>query len=193
MILVVGLGNPGIKFQNTRHNLGFTMVNQLQKECGFSAWQNKTKLKAKISQGLINNEKIILAKPQTFMNQSGEAVKLLTDFYKIPLENLWIVQDDIDLKLGQLKIIQNRGTAGHKGVQSIIDCLGSKNFTRFRMGIKPDFLFKKINKKKFALQKFSPQEQKILNLAKSNFSAAAILALKEGIQTSMSQFNKKEF
>ena len=164
MILIVGLGNPGLKFKNTRHNLGFKIVNIIKKESDFSIWQNKKNLKAKISQGEIYNQKIILAKPQTFMNSSGQAVRDLIKFYKIPLENLWIIHDDLDLELGKIRIKKDSGSAGHKGIQSIINELGAKNFNRLKIGIGPKPI--KIETKRFVLQRFSKNEKEILEKTK---------------------------
>jgi len=174
MILIVGLGNPGLKFKNTRHNLGFEIVNLIKKENDFSIWQNKKNLKAKISQGEIDNQKIILAKPQTFMNSSGQAVSRLIKFYKIPLKNLWIIHDDLDMELGKIKIKKNSRSAGHKGIQSIIDELRTKNFNRLKIGIGPKPI--KIDAKKFVLQKFSKQEKEILEETKKE---AGILLLEQ--------------
>lgn len=161
MILIVGLGNPGEKYKKTRHNLGFRVVDELQKIHGFSDWQMKKKFKAEISEGIINNQKIILAKPQTFMNESGQAAQKLTTNYKLPTINLFVVHDDLDLELGKIKAVRNRGSAGHKGVQSIIDYLGTKDFIRCRLGIK---LQKKEIKdvEKFVLQKFDREEEIII-------------------------------
>jgi len=164
MILIIGLGNPGLKFKNTRHNLGFEIVDIIKKENGFSIWQNKKKLKAKISQGKIDNQKIVLAKPQTFMNLSGQAVKSLMKFYKIPLKNLWVIHDDLDLELGKIKIKNDSRSAGHKGIQSIIDELGTKNFNRLKIGIGPRPI--EIDSKKFVLQKFFKNEKGILEETK---------------------------
>jgi len=164
MILIVGLGNPGRKFKSTRHNLGFEIVNLIKKQGDFSVWQNKKKLKSKVSQGKIDNQKIILAKPQTFMNQSGQAVKLLAKFYKIPLKNLWVIQDDLDLEIGKIKIKKNSGSGGHKGIQSIIDELRTKNFNRLKIGIGPKPF--RIDSKKFVLQKFNKTETEILKETK---------------------------
>ncbi len=163
MILLVGLGNPGLKFKNTRHNLGFEILNFFKKN-NFSDWENKKKLKTKISQNKVNNQKIILAKPQTFMNQSGQAVSHLIKFYKIPLKNLWVIHDELYLSLGEIKIKKNSGAGGHKGVQSIINELGSKNFNRLKIGIGPKQ--PEIDLKKFVLQKFTKDEQKKLEQIK---------------------------
>ncbi|MCX6737895.1 MAG: aminoacyl-tRNA hydrolase [Candidatus Parcubacteria bacterium] len=157
MILIIGLGNPGLKFKNTRHNLGFEILDQLKKEGNFSVWEEKKRLKAKICNGEYKDKKIILAKPQTFMNNSGEAVKLLTAFYKISPDELWIVHDDIDLDFGKIRIKNNSSSGGHKGTESIISSLGNKDFRQLKIGV----LNKeksKIDVKKFVLQKFTKQE-----------------------------------
>jgi len=173
MILIIGLGNPGTKYKNTPHNLGFEIVNLIKKEGSFSVWKNKAKLKAKISQGEINNQKIILAKPQTFMNSSGQAVSHLIKFYKIPLKNLWVIHDDLDMELGKIRIKKDSKSAGHKGVQSIIDELGTKNFNRLKIGIGPKPI--KINSKKFVLQKLPKEKQEKMAQAKEK---AALLLIK---------------
>ena len=166
MFLIVGLGNPGLKFRNTPHNLGFDVVNLIEKVGDFSVWQNKKKLKSKISQGVIDEKHIVLAKPQTFMNLSGQAVKQLIKFYKIPLKNLWIIHDDLDLEIGKIKIKKDSRSAGHKGVQSIIDELGTKNFNRLKIGVGPKPI--KIDSKNFVLQKFNKNEKEILKEIKQD-------------------------
>jgi len=140
MIVIVGLGNPGKKYEKTRHNVGFRVIDELAriKERGF-----------------------IIAKPQTFMNNSGKAVKALVNFYKIKPDNLWVVHDDIDLPIGELKIAKGRGSAGHKGVQSIINELKTKDFNRIRVGICPK-TDKPKTIDKFVLQNFTKEEEKIL-------------------------------
>lgn len=179
MILIIGLGNPGLKFKNTRHNLGFEIVNRLKKKGAFSAWQNKKRLKAKISHGKIENQKIILAKPQTFMNQSGRAVNHLMKFYKIPLKNLWVVYDDIDLVLGKIKIKKKSRSGGHKGVQSIIDELGTKSFSRLKIGV--GLKQPKIDSKKFVLQKLTKSEREVLKTSQ-----------KESVVILLTELNSKD-
>jgi len=161
MLLIIGLGNPGRKFQKTRHNFGWLVLDLLQKkwkkEHSFSDWKGVKKFKAEISEGRIKNEKIILAKPLTFMNLSGQAVKSLISYYRIRTKNLLIIHDDIDIVLGKIRIVKNRETAGHKGIQSIITELGTKNFNRLRIGIKPKNSKPK-NVEKFVLLKFKNKE-----------------------------------
>ncbi len=164
--LIIGLGNPGKKYQQTRHNIGFMAVNLLKTDFNFDDWKLNKKINSFISQGIFSeNKKIILAKPQTMMNNSGQAGIALVNYYKTPPQNLIIIHDDIDLKLGEYKIQQNRGAAGHKGVQSIINQLGTKDFIRLRLGIKPKQIKDPINTEKFVLQKFSEPEIKIANQA----------------------------
>ena len=109
MILIIGLGNPGKKFRNTRHNVGFLVLDQLKRGKNFSRWKQSKKFQAKISQGKIGRQKIILAKPQTFMNSSGKSVKILTAYYKLQTINLIVVHDDLDISLGQIKISKKTG------------------------------------------------------------------------------------
>ncbi|MBU3918666.1 aminoacyl-tRNA hydrolase [Patescibacteria group bacterium] len=164
MILIIGLGNPGTKYRNTPHNLGFETLDVIKKQGNFSFWKNKAKLKSKISQGRLNDEKIILAKPQTFMNQSGEAVSQLKNFYKILSKDIWLIHDDLDLGLGDVRIKNNSGAGGHKGVISIIDKLGTKDFIQLKIGIglKPE----NIKTEKFVLRKFPKEKQEAMAQAK---------------------------
>jgi PTH1 family peptidyl-tRNA hydrolase len=162
MKLIIGLGNPGDKYEKTRHNLGFQVIDELKKNLEFRTWNLTKKFNALISEGTFNHQKIILAKPQTFMNNSGQAVRALTDYYKISPEDILIIHDDIDLPLEEIRIQKGRGSAGHKGVQSIIDQLGTKDFIRMRIGIRPNEAPKKINAEQFVLQKFTAEEEKII-------------------------------
>ncbi|MBI2450130.1 MAG: peptidyl-tRNA hydrolase [Candidatus Nealsonbacteria bacterium] len=139
-MLIVGLGNPGKKYKNTRHNVGHMVIDELEKE---------------------NLDGFTLAKTDAFMNESGMAVKKLTKNYKLKTINLVIVHDDIDLPLGEFKIQKGRGAAGHKGVQSVINELKTKDFWRVRIGICPKG-GKPANVEKFVLQNFTKEEQKIL-------------------------------
>lgn len=194
MILIIGLGNPGKKFQKTRHNLGFRVVDELGRKNKFPKFKLLKKFKAEISQGKIANQKIILAKPQTFMNLSGKAVKLLIKTYCVNkamaklTQCLWIVHDDIDLPLGKIRISIGRGSGGHKGVQSIIDELNTKSFFRLRIGIqrgRTPVIFEK-----FVLERFTKNEEKIIKQIKKRACEALELAIKEGLEKAMQKFNK---
>ena len=139
-MLIVGLGNPGKKYENTRHNVGHMVIDRLKEE---------------------RLDNLILAKTDTFMNLSGQSVRSLTKRYTLNANNLIIVHDDIDLPIGEFKIQKGRGAAGHKGVQSIINELGTKDFWRIRIGISPKG-GKPENVEKFVLQKFSKEEKEIM-------------------------------
>src|SRR5436190_20502843 len=119
MKVIVGLGNPGEKYENTRHNLGFLVVGHVLKDLGTikDDWDKSSKLKSEIASFTLQHEKLLLAKPQTFMNNSGMAVKLLLDYYKVLPEDLWIVYDELDLPLGSMKIRFGGAAAGHRGVE----------------------------------------------------------------------------
>jgi len=165
MILIVGLGNPGFKYKNTPHNLGFEVLDLFKKQGNFSFYKNKKKLKAKISRGTIEDKKIILAKPQTFMNQSGQSVKLLKKYYKP--EEIWVIRDDFDLKKGEIRIRKNSGAGGHKGVKSIIDELESHDFFQLKIGAGP--VPDSIAPEKFVLRKHqNPNKQKAANFLIEN-------------------------
>ena len=159
MKLIIGLGNQGEEYQKTRHNTGFLAVNKIADNFQFPISNFNSKFNAEISQGMINNEKVILVKPQTFMNNSGQAVKAILDYYKINPEDIIVIHDDLDIPLGEFKISKNKNSGGHKGVQSIIDCLGTKDFTRIRIGIDAE-RNKKIPTEKFVLEKFNEEEMR---------------------------------
>lgn len=159
MKLIVGLGNPGSQYEKTRHNLGWRVIDQLRKQLKLADWHSAKNFKSLICQGNLNRQKVILAKPETFMNNSGLAVKKIVNYYRIPIEEILIIHDDIDLPLGKIKIQRNRGAAGHRGVWSIINHLDSKNFIRMRIGIRP-VQAENIETEKFVLGKFTDQEEK---------------------------------
>ena len=183
MRLIIGLGNPGPPYFNTRHNFGFLALNYLRNSLpGFSDWQSNDQFKTLVSEGQINTstgtEKILLAKPQTFMNNSGQAVKLLVDFYKIDPADILVLHDDLDLALGQIRVSQDSGAAGHKGVASIIQAMSTQDFARIRLGIKPDktSFFSSLFKGRLGgilsplTQKFSPST----SLTQNTFSHAPL-------------------
>ena len=192
MLLIVGLGNPGKKYEKTRHNIGFQVVEAFSEKNNFPGFRISKKFKSEISEGFLNKRKIILAKPQTFMNLSGKGAKLLIAFYELPITNLWVIHDDIDLPLGKIKIVKNRGAAGHRGVESIIKEFGAKNFVRFRIGIKPVSNEQRTmnNVEKFVLEKFNKKEEKTVKEAIKKTVEAIEFALKEGPEKAMSEYNK---
>jgi PTH1 family peptidyl-tRNA hydrolase len=201
MKIIVGLGNPGKKFEKTRHNLGFMVLDKFSRKNKFPKFKMQKEFLAEISEKKIEKEKIILAKPQTFMNNSGLAVKrifekLQTSNIEHLTSNLWVIHDDLDIPLGKIKISFGRGSGGHKGVQSIIDEIRTRDFVRFRIGIKPNSKFKmqdaklKFKIQNFVLEKFNKKEEKILKEVIEMACQAIEMAIKEGIEKAMSEFNK---
>ena len=163
MKLIVGLGNPGKQYQKTRHNVGFMVLDALHKKLatnGISDWALDKKSNAHISGLSYKGEKVFLLKPLTFMNESGESVMRVAAYYKIPRENILVVHDDKDLALGHIKLQQDRGHAGHNGVRSIIDKIGTKNFPRIRFGIANEKKMQRMGTSKFVLAKFGLLERK---------------------------------
>ena len=200
MILIVGLGNPEKKYIGTRHNIGREVIQEFAKTFNFPKFKLNKKLKAEISENIIDNQKIILALPTTYMNESGQAVKNLIINYQLSIINLWVVHDDLDLPFGKIRISKNRSAGGHKGVQSIINQLGTQNFVRFRLGIKTRTdadkdkdlrgqRHEQIQIKKFVLQKFTKNEQeKIKNIIQLTIEALNF-AIQNNIDKTMNKYN----
>lgn len=179
MKLIVGLGNPGKQYERTRHNYGFMVVDALRENLahhGANAWELSRKFNAEICGANYNGERIILAKPMTFMNESGVAVHLLAHYYKILPADIIVVHDDKDLKLGLVKVQFERGHAGHNGVRSIIDHIGTNAFMRIRLGVAPDNLEKMEDTADFVLGKFGLLERGTIKNA-TNQAITEILAL----------------
>jgi PTH1 family peptidyl-tRNA hydrolase len=133
MKLIVGLGNPGEKYQNTRHNIGFLVIDRLAQHFQSSGW--KLQLKGQLTQVSFKNEKIILLKPQTFMNLSGECVIPVMQFYKVSQAELLVIQDDVDLQFGDLRFQKNRGHGGQNGIRNISEQLGNNDYSRLKFGV----------------------------------------------------------
>ncbi|MDD5433164.1 MAG: aminoacyl-tRNA hydrolase [Candidatus Pacebacteria bacterium] len=165
MFLIVGLGNPGLKFKKTRHNIGFRVLDALQKENNFPKFKLNKKAKVEVTKGEINNKVIFLAKPQTYMNNSGQAVKFLLKESGFTENSLIIVHDDFDLPCGEIKIVENSGSGGHHGIESIIQSLGTKNFKRLKIGVRPTIETSggaspvNLKAEDFVLKKFSKNEE----------------------------------
>jgi PTH1 family peptidyl-tRNA hydrolase len=133
--LIVGLGNPGPEYFHTRHNLGFLVLDSLQEQLGAPKFQPDSRLFAEITSTILGRQKVILAKPTTFMNGSGRSVRAILDYYKLGIDRLIIIHDDLDLPPGTLRTTESSRAAGHNGVQNIIDTLGTQEFYRIRIGI----------------------------------------------------------
>ena len=184
MIIIIGLGNPGKKFENTRHNVGFMAIDFFAKKNGFPDFELSKKYESPISEG----EGIMLVKPQTFMNESGNAVKKIVESKPKDL-HLIVIHDDIDLPLGKLKIVENRGSAGHKGIESIIKNVGNKGLVRFRVGIEPQN-GKPKNSQSFVIKKFTRGEQEIIDSALQKITDALTFFIENGLEKTMNEFNK---
>ncbi len=135
MKIIIGLGNPGQEYADTRHNIGFEIIDKIKADFDFSDFEFNKKFNAEIAKGTIDSQEVLLAKPQTFMNLSGEAVQAILAFYKLTPTDIIVVQDELDLALGKYKVATDSSSAGHNGVQNIIDKLGTQKFTRVRIGI----------------------------------------------------------
>ncbi len=196
MKLIVGLGNPGEKYEKTRHNLGFMVVEQFLKDFEpqkDTAWNDSKKFKSDIAEidwqpkhGKM--EKVILVKPKTFMNNSGMAVSLIARFYKVSPENIFIIHDELDLPLGNLKIRLGGSSAGHNGIESVIDSLGTDKFWRLRLGIKSG---ENINAEDFVLRNFSPKEKGKVKKVVKNASNALQEVLENSADAAMNRFNTR--
>lgn len=186
MYLIVGLGNIGKEYNLTRHNIGFEVIDYLSNK--FDIPVNKSDMKGSYGKGIINGEKVILLKPETYMNLSGECVRLYLDYYNIEEENLFVIYDDKDLDLGVLRI-RKKGSAGsHNGMKNIIYCIDTDSFPRFRIGIGKA----ERSLKHHVLSKFTEEEIDTVKEAVANASDAIVCALKNGVDVSMNQFNKKK-
>lgn len=188
MKLIVGLGNPGKEYEKTRHNIGFMVLEGIRDQVpGFSNWKLEKKLEAGVCRGYIASccEDVILAKPQTFMNKSGNAVKKLTVNYILSSNDLLIVHDDLDLELGTLRLSHGSGSAGHNGVQSIIDALGTKDFWRLRVGVGP----KKGKADEFVLKRFPRLQQGKVKKVIAEAVRAVQLMFQKGPHAAQTEIN----
>lgn len=189
MFLIIGLGNPGKIYQNTRHNVGKLAVKHWQEVIGFPDFKFQKIFNAFVSRGIFKQKSVALALPETFMNNSGKVVKVLTKTYQVKPGDLIIVHDDIDLPLGKIRIVKNRGGAGHKGIESVIRELKTKNFVRFRIGIRPPEIKKVRNVEGFVLQKFSKRERETVEIAIQKTVEAIETVLREGLGKAMGKYN----
>ncbi len=178
MYLIVGLGNPGKKYDLTRHNVGFRVLDLL---AGGSDWENKYDAQ------IIKTDDLILAKPQTFMNKSGIAVSQLLKFY--PAAKLVVIHDELDFPVGSMKIMKNLNAAGHNGVQSIIDDLGTKDFIRIRIGVNNAEERGQIPGEDYVLQKFSDNEEELIKEILEKTKQATDMIVTDGLEATQSKFN----
>ncbi len=183
--LIIGLGNPGREYRFTRHNVGFMQVDAVAEKLGVRFTRMESK--ALVTRANFQEQRIILAKPQTFMNLSGQAVSALIKFYKISLENFLVVYDEVDLPLGSLRLRPKGGSAGHKGMKSIIERLGTQDFPRLRIGV--DRPPGRMEAAAHVLQDFSPSEQEVVGETLNRGSEAILTFIGEGLDKAMNLFN----
>jgi len=160
-LLIVGLGNIGSEYDGTRHNIGFACVDDFVKACDLGSWTNKKDLKCQMADGRVGECRVIIIKPTTLMNLSGEAVQAVAHFYKIPTANILVVHDELDVEFGQIRSRVGGSSAGHNGIKSVTKSLGDENYGRLRIGIGPKKP-KQIDSADFVLQAFSKTQQKQL-------------------------------
>lgn len=185
MYLIVGLGNPEDNYSKTRHNMGFNVVNKLSEKYNIEI--NKSKFKGLLGSGLIENEKVILLKPQTFMNLSGESVVEVMNFYKIPLDNLIVVYDDIDIVPGKIRIRKNGSAGTHNGMKSVVNSLNTEEFIRVRVGIgKPK---ENIDMISYVIGYIPEEDLEYLNNGVELAKEAVIEIIKNNIDSAMNKFN----
>lgn len=185
MYLIVGLGNIGLQYKNTRHNIGFEVINQISKDYNIEV--NKKKHKGEIGEGVINGQKVMLVKPQTYMNLSGECVKAIVDFYKIPIENIIVIFDDFSLDVGKIRVRPKGSAGGQNGMKNIIQQLGTDNIKRIRVGIgeKPNRMILSDH----VLSRFNKNEEELKNEAVEKASEAVASFVSIGIDKTMTKFN----
>lgn len=199
MRLIVGLGNPGGKYQSTRHNIGFMVAEKLVKDKlslypSLKAWKKDQDIHAE----WCKIEDTIVCKPQTFMNLSGTAVAALARLYKIKPADIWVIHDDIDLPLGKVRIRMGGGSAGHRGIESIIRALGSGDFIRFRLGIgrgklevirHTDINMPRQNVEKYVISPFTDHEAGDVKKLIKHAREALEIAMDDGVEKAMNRFN----
>jgi PTH1 family peptidyl-tRNA hydrolase len=190
MKLIIGLGNPGTGYAGSRHNIGFMCLSAFAGEHGITF--DKKQGQARVGSGLIGDTKVVLARPQTYMNTSGQAVEYLVKWYKIELDDLIVIHDDLDLPLGKIRIRKSGGAAGHHGIESIVDWLGNPDFIRIRVGIgrpqTPESSEDAVIR--FVLSNFSEAEKKVIMPVISRVAESLDSLVIAGLEAAMNKFNR---
>lgn len=187
MFVVVGLGNPGKDYAKTRHNVGFDTIDLLAERNNIKL--NKIKFKSVYGEGFINGKKVILVKPQTYMNNSGESLRDIYNFYKVPIENIIVIVDDVDIEFAQVRIRGKGGAGSHNGLRSIIYLLKRDDFPRIRIGIGKNRVGQDLAN--FVLSRFSKEERQVIEESILTGAEAVETIIKNGIDEGMNQFNKR--
>lgn len=183
MFLIVGLGNPGKEYKNTRHNIGFDAIDVIAKK--YKIEVNRIKFKGVYSETFIGGEKVILLKPSTYMNLSGESIRAVMDFYKINKEDVLVIYDDISLEVGRLRIRDKGSAGGHNGIKSIISNMGTEEFARIKIGVgqpKGDLV-------KYVLGNFAKEERQMLHEVLDLVVSATEVIIKEDVKEAMNKYN----
>jgi PTH1 family peptidyl-tRNA hydrolase len=185
--IIVGLGNPGIQYENTRHNAGFMAVAALEVKYGFKVQTHK--FKALVGEAQIGGKRCLVMKPETYMNNSGEAISQAMNFYKIPIENVLVIFDDISLEPGHIRLRRKGSAGGHNGLKSIIALCGGENFPRIKLGVgskpHPDY-----DLADWVLGKFTPQQQQDFDGRLDDVCEAASLIVSDKMSEAMNLYNK---
>ena len=185
MYLIVGLGNPEKEYSRTRHNMGFDTINQIAEKSAIKV--NKTKFNSLYGTGEIEGQKVILLKPQTYMNLSGTAIRDFMNFYKIPPENILVIYDDLDIEPGTIKIRKKGGPGTHNGMKSVVSEINTEDFARIRIGIgMPEYKSDLLN---FILTRIPDEEYEILKTAINTAAEAVEAIIKTGIDSAMNRYN----
>ncbi len=190
MKIIIGLGNPGLTYANSRHNIGFMCISRFAKDHKITF--DKKQGQARVGFGEIAGQQVVLARPQTFMNASGEAVDYLVNRYKVTMDDLIVIHDDMDLPLGKIRIRRGGRSAGHKGIESIIGCLDDPDFIRVRVGIgKPEANGERDKEViGFVLDNFTDEEGTIINETIARVGEAVLCLITEGLEPAMNKFNR---
>ena len=185
MFLIIGLGNPETDYAKTRHNMGFNVINKISEK--FNIEVNKSKFKSLYGTGKINDEKVVLIKPQTYMNLSGEAIQEFVNFYKVDIENVLVIFDDIDTAPGKIRIRKSGGPGTHNGMKSVVSCLSSEDFPRIRVGIgMPEYKNDLMN---YVIGYIPESQLEILQQGVNTAAEAVEEILKNGIDKAMNKYN----
>ena len=186
--LIVGLGNPGAEYARTRHNVGFRVLDLLAAEAGVKV--DRAKFRALTAAGELAGQKVLLLKPQTYMNNSGEAVQLAAMFYRVPISRILLISDDISLPVGRVRVRAEGSAGGHNGLKSVIAHLGSQDFPRVKVGVgakpHPDY-----DLADWVLSSFSAQEEKDLSPALEHAAGAVLELIRNGVQSAAAKYNGK--
>lgn len=187
MFIIAGLGNPGADYENTRHNIGFTVVDELQRKWG-GDFTYKKNFKAEVCESRCGHEKVLLVKPQTYMNLSGEAIVPLLRYYKLEADQLLVVCDDLDMPVGRVKLVQKGSAGGNNGLKSIIQHLGSQEFPRLKLGIgRP--IHPGQSPSQYVLQKFSKEQEPLVEEVMQVALQASESFIKQGLKEAMNAHN----